>query len=70
MVIFPSPWQLNCARANCCAMHDFLSSRFKYYSKGHMDTDTMKLKGGSNERPCHFVKRLEVIGKFAVTHKL
>ena len=21
----------------------------------------MKLKGGSNERPCHFVKRLEVM---------
>ena len=32
--------------------------------------DTTKLKGGSNERPCQFVKRLEVIGKFVVTHKL
>ena len=31
--------------------------------------DTMKLKGGSNERPCQFVKRLEVIGKFVITHK-
>ena len=29
-----------------------------------------KLKGGSNERPCQFVKRLEVIGKFVATHKL
>ena len=32
--------------------------------------DTMKLKGGSNKRPCQFVKRLEVIGKFIVTNKL
>ena len=30
----------------------------------------MKLKGGSNERPCQFVKRLEVIIKFVITHKL
>ena len=28
-----------------------------------------KLKWGSNERPCQFVKRFEVIGKFVVSEK-
>ena len=35
-----------------------------------MGMDATKLIGGSNERPCQFVKRLEVIGKFVITHKL
>ena len=37
---------------------------------GDMDMDATMLKGGCNERPCEFVKRLEVIGKFIVIHNL